>query len=497
MVPIKIDRVWLYTRVSNDNTNGESIENQKEILLSYAKENNMIIKGESSDNDVSGMHFKREGIDKLTEAVKNKLINTVLVKDLSRLGRHNIETLNYIEFLYRNNVRVLSVTENIDTLNENDELYKDIKTLFNDLYSKDLSKKIRAGYEEKLRSGFFINPPYGYIKDQNTKKPVINKIQAEVVRKIFNMYINGYSPSQIAVFLTSNKCPNPSSYIYEKQRNDHQWNDNTIRKILCNESYNGTLVCGQERHSRIYKWKNKKGRNNVYRHPNFYPIIIDDITWFKSVVLRKKRSRVIEKKPTHHKYTGMLICSDCGKPFFYCNQNKEGEIFYNCSSYRRYGKTVCSSKRISENEIERQILFHINLLLDKAQSNLKNYRRIFDSDRLVERYKFKIQKEDEEIRNLILLTLKMDEATFEYKEIDNQISSKIIEINKAKSVVHTYNEGYKNLKTLIRILLKINAEGDLEIETLKSFLSFIYVGGIKYHVFIKITLNENFIKVMV
>jgi Site-specific recombinases, DNA invertase Pin homologs len=497
MSTIKIDKVWLYTRISKDSTDGESIENQKNILLRYAKENNMIIKGESSDNDVSGMHFKREGIAKITEAVNNKLIDTVLVKDLSRLGRNNVETLNYIEWLYRKDVRVFSISENIDTLNEDDDLHQGLKALLNDLYSRDLSKKIRTGYEEKFKNGFFINPPYGYFKDLHTKKPIINQIQAEVVKQIFNMYINGYSPSRIAIFLTRNKYPNPSSYIYEKQKNSHQWNDNTIRKILSNESYNGTLICGQERHSRIYKWKNRKGRNNVYRHPNYYPMIIDDMIWFKSLTLRKKRSRVIVNKPIHHKYTGMLICSDCGKPFFYCNQNKNGEIFYNCSSYRKYGKAVCCSKRITENEIERQILFQVNLLLDKAQSNLKDYKRIFDSDRLIEKCKFKIQKEDDEIKNLILLTLKMDESTSEYERIDNQISSRIKEINKAKSIVQSYNEGFKILKTLIRILLKTNTDDILEIDTLKSFLSVINISGMKHHIYIKIILKESFEKVMI
>ncbi len=125
----KLDRVWLYSRVSRDTTHEESIENQRAILHRFAEENNLLVKGESYDNDATGMNFEREGIAKLTEAVKKGRIDTVLVKDLSRLGRHSLKTDLYIEWLDKHDVRVYSVSEHIDTSNEEHELSHRLKIL--------------------------------------------------------------------------------------------------------------------------------------------------------------------------------------------------------------------------------------------------------------------------------------------------------------------------------------------------------------------------------
>jgi len=137
---------WLYYRLSRDEDSElNSLTNQRKILEEYANVNNHNIVGESFDDNVSGMHFNREGINKIYDAVENKIIDSVIVKDLSRLGRHRTQTAMFIDFLRENDVRVLSVTENIDTSNEDDDLMIGFKGIFNDMYARDLSKKIRAG----------------------------------------------------------------------------------------------------------------------------------------------------------------------------------------------------------------------------------------------------------------------------------------------------------------------------------------------------------------
>ena len=149
-------RVWLYYRLSRDEDKKlNSLTNQRKILEEYAQSRGYQVIGESYDDNVSGMHFNREGIEKIQDEVERGTIDAILVKDLSRLGRHKTQTAMFIDYLREHDVRVLSVTENIDTGNEDDELMVGFKGIFNDLYCRDISKKIRAGYRQKQREGSF------------------------------------------------------------------------------------------------------------------------------------------------------------------------------------------------------------------------------------------------------------------------------------------------------------------------------------------------------
>mgnify|MGYP001001804395 FL=1 len=143
-------KVWLYYRLSRDeDAELNSLNNQRNILVEYANANNHEIVGESYDDNVSGMHFNREGINKIYEEVEKKSFETILVKDMSRLGRHKTQTAIFIDYLRENGINVVSVTENLDTGNESDDLIIGFKGLFNDMYARDISKKIRVGYKQK------------------------------------------------------------------------------------------------------------------------------------------------------------------------------------------------------------------------------------------------------------------------------------------------------------------------------------------------------------
>jgi len=167
-------RVWLYYRLSRDEDKQfNSLKNQYSIIESYALNNGHTIVGSSFDDNVSGMHFNRAGIDELTEAVENGMIDAVIVKDLSRLGRHKTQTALYIDYLRQNNVRVLSANESIDTFNEADDLIIGFKGLMNDFYARDGSRRVTAGLRQKQKAGLVITPPFGYFKDKNTKQVVI------------------------------------------------------------------------------------------------------------------------------------------------------------------------------------------------------------------------------------------------------------------------------------------------------------------------------------
>ena len=209
-------RVWLYYRLSRDDDREmNSLTNQRKILVEYAENNGHTIVGESYDDNVSGMTFDREGIEQIYEEVDKKSIDAIIVKDLSRLGRHKTQTAVFIDFLRQNEVRVLSVTENIDTSNEDDELMIGFKGIFNDMYCRDISRKIRAGYKQKQKEGIVIIPPMGYFKDKNTREVVVVEEQAAIVRRIFEMYTSGYGLKAIAKILNDEDIKTPS--YYQKQ----------------------------------------------------------------------------------------------------------------------------------------------------------------------------------------------------------------------------------------------------------------------------------------
>lgn len=163
-------RSWLYYRLSRDEDEElNSLTNQRKIIYDFAVSRGYEIVGESFDDNVSGMHFNREGIDKIYEVVEAGLIDVIVVKDLSRLGRHRTQTALFIDYLREHNVRVVSATENIDTFNENDDLIIGFKGLVNDFYARDGSRRVRTGFRQKQKEGIVMIPPFGYFKDKNTK----------------------------------------------------------------------------------------------------------------------------------------------------------------------------------------------------------------------------------------------------------------------------------------------------------------------------------------
>ena len=152
-------RVWLYYRLSRDEDDElNSLTNQRKIIYEYAVTNGHEVVGESFDDNVSGMHFNREGIDKIYEVVEAGKIEAIIVKDLSRLGRHRTQTALFIDYLREHDVRVLSATENIDTFNENDDLIIGFKGLVNDFYARDGSRRVRTGYRQKQKEGIVTIP---------------------------------------------------------------------------------------------------------------------------------------------------------------------------------------------------------------------------------------------------------------------------------------------------------------------------------------------------
>ena len=383
-------RVWLYYRLSrDDDAEQNSLTNQKNILVEFAKAHNHEIVGESFDDNVSGMTFEREGIEKIYEQFDKKSIDAVIVKDLSRLGRHRTQTMVFIDELRRHNIRVLSVTENIDSFNEADDLTIGFKGIINDMYCKDTSRRISAGYLQKQREGIIIVPPLGYFKDRNTDEVVIIEEEAEIVRRIYDLYLQGYGLKSIADQLNSEGIKSPLYYQTKKLKKKTMctapiitkrflWNGTTVKRVLTNEFYKGTLVCHKTHTNKIYHIREVLPVKENFVHEDFVPAIISKEKWGQVQTIyeqkKKKDVRASSGKPCH-RYTGLLKCDECGCNFICKIRRWEGlpdRFEYNCTSYHRYGKNYCTPHRIDESVLDELIYKELLNIKDRAMANYQS-----------------------------------------------------------------------------------------------------------------------------
>ena len=358
-------RVWLYYRLSRDEDDElNSLRNQRNIIESYAISNGHDIIGESFDDNVSGMHFEREGIAKIYEVVDAGLIDAIVVKDLSRLGRHRTQTALFIDYLRQNHVRVLSATEGIDTFNENDDLIIGFKGLVNDFYARDGSRRVRTGYRQKQKNGIVITPPFGYFKDKNTNQVVIVPEAAETIRLIYSSYISGMglkaiarmlneqkrkTPAQMQLVLLGKRMPRDQEKILKK----YLWDATMVSRILQEEAYTGTLICHKSERNKINKTFRFTSPEEQFRHENYLPAIITKELWDEvQYLLEERKKQNVRAAPDQriHRYSGLLLCGDCGRSFIGKRiKLKSGDrVEYICSTYLRYGKEHCPDHAIRE-----------------------------------------------------------------------------------------------------------------------------------------------------
>ena len=365
-------KVWLYYRLSRDEDEElNSLNNQRKIIYNFAVSNGHEVVGESFDDNVSGMHFNREGIDKIYEVVEAGKIEAIIVKDLSRLGRHRTQTALFIDYLREHDVRVLSATENIDTFNENDDLIIGFKGLVNDFYARDGSRRVRTGYRQKQKEGIVTIPPFGYFKDKNTKKVVVVEEAAETVRLIFSAYVGGSgmkaiartlneqrrkTPALMQAELLNKRLPNTQDGILKK----YLWDATMVARILRDESYIGTLICHKSERNKINKTFRFTDPEEQFRHENYLPVIVTREIWEQAQALLAERKEKNVRAGTNRgilRYGGLLRCKDCGRTFIGKRiKLKSGErVAYVCDTYHRYGKEHCSSHMVDEETLDRLI----------------------------------------------------------------------------------------------------------------------------------------------
>ena len=497
-------KVWLYYRLSRDEDKElNSLSNQRNIIYHYATANGHEVVGESFDDNVSGMHFNRAGIDQICEAVESGQIEAIVVKDLSRLGRHRTQTALFIDYLREHNVRVLSATENIDTFNEADDLIIGFKGLVNDFYARDGSRRVRTGYRQKQKEGIVMTPPFGYFKDKNTKQVVIVEEAAETVRMIFSAYTGGHGLKAIARMLNEQKRKTPALTQLELLRKrlpntqtgilkKYLWDGRMVGRILQDESYIGTLICHKSERNKINKTFRFTEPEEQFRHENFFPPIVSREIWEQAQVLlseRKQRNVRAGANQSILRYGGLLRCEDCGRTFVGKRiQSKSGErVEYHCDTYHRYGKEYCSSHTVEERVLDQLITKE---LLRTKQMYEANFQAM---EKLIDRWQPKasaaaaqIKKQQERIALLeeeteaILMERIRDKANAE--RYDRMIRKREAEIAAARKQIEalqnmeaTLRDRQARLKKDIRMMDDILKEGTLSEANLRMLVDKIYV----------------------
>lgn len=497
-------KVWLYYRLSRDEDDElNSLTNQRKIIYEYAVTNGHEVVGESFDDNVSGMHFNREGIDKIYEVVEAGKIEAIIVKDLSRLGRHRTQTALFIDYLREHDVRVLSATENIDTFNENDDLIIGFKGLVNDFYARDGSRRVRTGYRQKQKEGLVTIPPFGYFKDKNTKKVVIVEEAAETVRLIFTAYVGGSGMKTIARTLNEQKrktpalmqlellnksLPNTQDVILKK----YLWDATMIARILRDESYVGTLICHKSERNKINKTFRFTEPEEQFRHENYLPPIITPELWEQTQMMLAERKRLnVRAAPSQEilRYSGLLRCEDCGRAMFGRRTHlKSGErVTYVCSTYNRYGKEHCSQHQIDESILDR-------LIIDELKNTKVLYQQNWDAlEHLITQWTPKAEltgvqtaKLEKSILRLedemeaILMERIRDKAHAErydrmIQKREEEIAAMKKQISELQNISAVLRERQSKLKQDIRMMDDILSEGTMTEAQLRMLIEKIYV----------------------
>ena len=381
-------RVWLYARLSNDDDQEmNSLLNQQEICQAFAEQHGYIIVGQSFDDNVSGMKFNRRGLDELMAAVDADKIDAVIVKDLSRLGRHRTQTALFIDYLREHQVRVISATEGVDTFRDEDDLIIGVRGLMNDYYAKDIGKKIRAGYRQKQKDGIVITPPFGYWKDRNTNQVLVQPEAAETVQLIYSLYLQGYGQKEIArrlnavgrktpAQLRAERCGREVRHTHKTRDGQFLWTYASVKNILMEEAYTGVL----NNHRREYLGGKARAVSETVwlRHENFYPVIIEKTIWQQVQTQLRQQARPAVNNRTKHRYAGLLTCQECGNvfsPMIRC-WNGSLRVEYVCRGYQRNGKGYCSSHRIHEEVLDKAVWDYTEKLREQYAAELKRVTQL-------------------------------------------------------------------------------------------------------------------------
>lgn len=378
----------LYCRLSRDDElqgDSNSIIHQKEMLKKYAEDNSFKNLEFFVDDGYSGTNFNRPDWQRLNAKIDDGLIGTIIVKDMSRLGRDYLQVGIYTEMVFPNNdIRFIAINNGVDSINGTENDMTPFINIFNEYYAKDTSRKIRAVVKAKGESGKPLTtvPPYGYLKDKEDKnKWIVDEEASLVVKRIFELCVKGYGPSQIADKLTEEKTDSPVAHMEKlglksparasKDSAPYFWNPRTISDILSKQEYLGKTI-----NFRTYK-KSFKNRKTYYNPPekwkvfeNTHEAIIDKET-FDIVQHIRENHRTRTNLGEMPLLSGMVYCADCGAKLYQVRGNgwTYDKHYMVCASYRKKSKQTCSSHQIRNIVLEKLILQRINDMINLVHNS--------------------------------------------------------------------------------------------------------------------------------
>ena len=377
----KTYKAGAYLRLSIEDDNKEdesvSIKNQRAFIKDYATRNNIEIFDYYVDDGYSGGNFDRPGFKRLINDINSGIIDCVITKDMSRLGREFIETGNYVfKYFPEHNVRYIAILENYDTLNPNGaEDILPFKAVINDMYLKDISKKIKSVRHDMMAKGEFVSGtvPYGFKRsEENNKKLVIDEYAANIVKRIFEMKDDAMTDSMIARKLTDEGILPPNVYNgrnIKKTFTTNLWKSSTVTDILKNEVYIGTLTQGKyQRVSLKSKKKRILPKSKWIVVKNALPQIIPN-ELFERVNAPRVKSNT-RYRTYDYLLKGLVFCADCGGAMTtrrvkgWADKTQITPI-YLCKNYVRYRNGVCSMHYYREEDLNNLVIHEIRKVLTK------------------------------------------------------------------------------------------------------------------------------------
>ena len=502
------DVTALYARLSKDDDlvgDSNSIVHQKEILAKYAKEHGFTNIEFYVDDGFSGTNFNRPDFQRMMADAEEGKISTVIVKDMSRFGRDYIMVGYYTEIYFSNlDIRFIAINDNVDSNIQTENDLTPFKNVFNEWYARDTSKKIRAVFKAKGNSGKHLstNPPFGYKKDPNDKdKWIIDEEAAATVRRIFQMYVEGYRISEIGHKLTEEKVETPILYymnrgIKTNARSEYPeiWDLMSIKYILSQTAYAGHTVNFQ---TAVKSYKTKKQirlpKEDWIIYRNTQEPIIDEKT-FETVQQMRKVKRARTKYNEPNMFSGLLYCADCGNHLTIQRvaRNRKMDNF-SCATYRKKKKGLCSCHRILVSDLETIVKEDLQKVCEYAFLHEKEFTDDYLSGSKKETEKFqsktktelkRLSDRQEEIGKIIrklyednvngrITDERFDFLAKSYEDEGNELKTKIQEF---KNALASSVQDEEKLSKFLKVVKSYTEIEELTPEILNSFIEKIYIG---------------------
>ena len=500
----------LYCRLSQeDDRAGESlsIENQKAMLLQYAREHHFPNPTFFVDDGVSGVTYDRPGFQAMLAEIEAGRVAVAITKDLSRLGRNSALTGLYTNFTFpQNGVRFIAINDNYDTIDPNrvDNDFAGIKNWFNEFYARDTSRKIRAVQKAKGERGVPLttNVPYGYVKDlENPRRWVVDPVAADVVKRIFDLCMEGRGPKQIANQLKADKVLTPSAYRAlqgiktpnKKPEDPCDWHSSTVVAILERREYTGCTVNFKTYTNSI--WDKKQRDNPLEKQaifPNTHEAIIEEAVFEKVQQVRQQRHRKTRTGRSSI-FSGLVYCAGCGEKLYYgaTNNCRPEGAFFDCSLHWKH-KDKCGTHYIREAVLSHLVLKHIQAVTGYILRHEAHFRTVMEeqlrleSSEQIRIRKKRLERNENRIAELKRLFIRIyednasgrlsderfDMLSLTYDAEQKQLEAECITLRQEIEVQERQNE---NIEKFIQTAHKYVGIYELDGYALRELVSAIYV----------------------